>query len=99
MKRSRAATTLVLIGLVTACSSSGSKEDTTPATLADFCEKCAGCVFQAGFAEGFCTPWIMGTSFDRLACSTKGDTTQLDNQSLTVSQLDELSCDAFDHAE
>jgi hypothetical protein len=69
------------------------------ATIADFCAKCADCVAEPGFSEGFCTPFISNLMFDRLACASKGDTTQLDNQNLTVADLQHMSCADFDHAE
>lgn len=68
------------------------------ASLGDFCTKCEGCAFQAGFSEGFCSPFKDTTksTFDRLGCTSKGDTTKLENQNVTVSQLQGWTCAEFD---
>jgi hypothetical protein len=93
---------LVLVALFfAACSSSGdSNANSALATAADFCAKCADCVVQPGFSEGFCTPFLSSTgSFDRLKCIEKGDTSQLANQSVTAAELRAWTCTQFDDNE
>jgi len=69
------------------------------ATLANFCAKCASCVTDSTFAEGFCTPFQTGTSFNTSACSTGADTANLDTPVVAVSVLNGWTCAQFDDNE
>jgi len=77
----------------------GSSQDTTPARLEDYCDKCAACFNTPCFSEGFCTPFIMGGKFDTLSCASKGDVAELKTHTLTRAALAALSCPDFDYAE
>lgn len=70
------------------------------ATLADFCEKCASCVGESGFEEGFCKPFkTSGGGFDVASCTTSGRVSDLSNPTLAKATLSSLSCEGFDDAE
>jgi hypothetical protein len=70
------------------------------ATLGDFCAKCAECVGDGTFSEGFCAPFATaGGGFDVASCTAKGSRSELRQPSLAKSTLTSLSCSGFDSAE
>jgi hypothetical protein len=71
----------------------------TTSDLQRFCDKCASCVGEAGFDEGFCNPFKTSIGFDTSSCAKNGDRAQLANPSITASQLSGMSCTDFDNAE
>jgi hypothetical protein len=89
---------LFAIAVATGCSHSNSSGEA--ATMAEFCQKCASCVTDPAFDEGFCTPFkTSGGGFDTTKCTSSGDRTQLKNPGLPEGQLSTMSCQAFDDAE
>ena len=66
--------------------------------LGPYCDKCASCISDPNFSEGFCDPFINGTTFDLNACSANGDPAAIDNKTLTAGQLSGMSCTDYDNA-
>lgn len=81
--------------LAVACGSNNSG-----ASYAAYCDKCAQCVTDSTFQEGFCAPYINGTSFDRAGCTNAPAVEEIDNGNvnLTQAQLQNMTCQQFDDA-
>ncbi len=68
-------------------------------SLYDFCAKCAECVGDPDFSEGFCSPFRNGASFDLSTCAEQGDPLDLEDPEVSRATLDGWSCDEFDQHE
>ncbi|MEO7097188.1 MAG: hypothetical protein ABI175_28265 [Polyangiales bacterium] len=100
MRTTRSLVFLALVTCFIGCSSSSSSNGAgEPAALSEYCKKCAACVNEAGFDEGFCTPFKKTGSFDTLECSSKGDVAQLKDHTLSAVTIAGMTCKAFDDAE
>lgn len=69
-----------------------------PGGLGPYCDKCAECVADQTFNEGFCDPFATGGNFDTAACAQNGNPADIDNKNLTAAQLSQMSCADFDNA-
>lgn len=74
------------------------KQHTTSIPLQPYCDKCAACISDPAFSEGFCDPFINGTSFDVGACVQNGNPADIDDKTLTAAQLSAMTCVEYDNA-
>ena len=64
-----------------------------------FCSKCAECVKEADFSEGYCDHYTVNGKFDTQKCVEAASTESLDDPTASASEIASWSCQEFDDHE